>query len=250
LMDRLNSYSLALENVFNYWENHPTYRPKYPHLKDSYLAAIAELQKTPIKLEVNGKPYFINAQDGLYLLRRKLYEDDAFQQIPSLILALKKREGTILKPLIQYEKRFLSAINLSMLLSVERYESFDPLNTVEAINAYYKKSPLLSAKLGFFTSFYLAGKNWHQASLPAAAKTFQPSAIPTLLTVNRYDPITPPENAFLFKKELSNARLLILDESGHAGGNIHVNSKIMAAFMDKPTEELDTSCLNVYHDGD
>ena len=82
--------------------------------------------------------------------------------------------------------------------------------------------------------------------MPVGERTFKDSEVPTLIFVNRYDPVTPPENGHLFKKDLPNGHLLILDEGGHGQGNQQCKEQVMMAFMTTPDSLPDVSCLNVY----
>jgi pimeloyl-ACP methyl ester carboxylesterase len=134
-----------------------------------------------------------------------------------------------------------------MLLSVEKYENFDPDNTTNVIEESYKNYPLIREKMGFFDAFYQAGRNWHTSSLPMEDRRFRNSDIPTLIFVNRYDPVTPPENGTLFMENLSQGTLLILDEGGHgSSGDDSCINQVMIDFMNDPQGSLDDSCLNLY----
>jgi pimeloyl-ACP methyl ester carboxylesterase len=129
---------------------------------------------------------------------------------------------------------------------VEKYEQFDINNSAEKIENHYGPYPLIPVKLGFFDAFYQAGMHWHEGYLPIEDRKFQSSDIPTLIFVNQYDPVTPPENGHLFMKDLSNGTLLILDEGGHGAGNRECKDRVMNAFMEDPAAGLDTSCLNIF----
>lgn len=249
LIDRLKSYCLALERVFAYCEGDSSCRAAYPGLRQTYLQTLASLEETPLKIEVNGQDFFVNAQDAVYLIRRRLYAADSREAVPALILELGSGGGPVLQQVIAGDLSTGAFFNFSMWLSVERYEMYHPENTAEAIQAVYDSLPLLPVRMGFFDAMYQAFGDWHPATLPEAQKAFQPSAIPTVIMVNQYDPVTPPENGYIFKEQLSNAYLFILDEGGHGGGDEDCRNKVMMAFMDAPGEPLDASCLNVYRGG-
>ena len=247
LIDRLNSYSLALSRIFDYCASNPDCQSNYPELEQDYFQAIEKLEETPLAVQMNDSTtVHINAQDGIYLLRRLLYQSDAREKAPELIKAFNDGEGEILQQLLQFEYAMSGFINLSMLLSVEKYEQFDPKNTAEQIQKKYQQYPLLPVKLGFFDAFYQAGMNWHPANLALEERVFQKSDIPSLVFVNQYDPVTPPENGHLFLKDLSNGQLLVLDEGGHGGGNQECKDQVIIAFLDQPDAPLDTACLNIY----
>lgn len=195
LIDRLKSYSLALERIFRYCEKDTTCHTKYPVLKEDYLMVINSLEQNPLEIDMDGKPFIVNAQDGVYFLRRKMYGTDSRTMIPSLIKEYQDGGGPIIKDLIENE--FKSTYNFSMWLAVERYEMYNPENTSEVIDEIYESLPLLPVKLGFFSPVYLALKDWHDAGISEDKRAFHLSSVPTLITVNHFDPVTPPENGHI-----------------------------------------------------
>lgn len=247
LLSRLDSYSLALGRIFDNCENDPDCKSQYPELKQDYFKAISVLEKKPLEVSMNDSlKVTINAQDGVYLLRRLLYQANSREKAPELIRAYLNGGGMVINDVLNFESQLTGGLNLSMLLSVEKFENFNPANTSQVIEEIYKKYPLIPVKMGFFDAFYQAGERWHTASLPMKERKFQDSEIPTLIFVNRFDPVTPPKNGHIFKKNLSNGTLFILDEGGHGGGNQKCKDKVVSDFMNDPNGELDISCLNLY----
>ena len=247
LLNRLDSYSLALSRIFDYCDDNPDCKSQYPQLKDDYFKAISKLKKKPVKVSMNDSlSVYINAQDGIYLLRRLLYQDNSREKAPELIHAFINGSGQVINEVLNFEYQLTGALNLSMLLSVEKYENFNPSNTAQVIEEHYKKYPLIPVKMGFFDAFYQAGMNWHNNNLRIADRKFQNSNLPTLLFVNQFDPVTPPKNGYLFKEKLSNCTLLVLDEGGHGGGNRTCKNQVIIDFMNDPNKKLDISCLNLY----
>lgn len=247
LLGRLNSYSVALDRIFQHCESNDSCNAKYPNLKAEYFESIASLKNNSLRVTMGDTSEFvINAQDGLYLLRRLLYQTKAREDAPKLIRALNERQGDILNEIIEIEYSMTGGLNLSMLMAVEKYEQFNPENTDEVIDSTYDQYELIPTRLGFFDAFYRAGMSWHDANLPVEQRVFQDSAVPTIIFVNQYDPVTPPAYGHLFMENLSNGQLFVLDEGGHGGGNAECRIKVMLEFMDNPARELDTSCLNLY----
>ncbi len=247
LLNRLDSFSLALGRIFDYCENNVSCKEQYPNLKEDYFTAISKLEETPLTVTMNDSiPVTINAQDGIYLLRRLLYQNNAREKAPELVKAYIEGGGHVINEVLQFEYALTGGLNLTMLLSVEKYENFNINNTASVIEASYQEYPLIPVKLGFFDAFYQAGMNWHPNSLPMEERKFQDSDIPTLLFVNRFDPVTPPKNGILFKENLTRAKLLILDEGGHGGGDDDCKNQVINDFMKDPNSELDTTCLNLF----
>lgn len=248
LLNRLDSYSLALGRIFEYCENDVKCKKQYPKLKEDYFKAISKLAQEPLTVTINDSlTVTINAQDGIYLLRRLLYQNNSREKAPELISAFIEGGGPVVDEVLQFEYQLTGGLNLTMLLSVEKYENFNPENTAEVIEDNYKKYPLIPLKLGFFDAFYQAGMKWHTGSLPMEDRKFQNSDIPTLILVNRYDPVTPPKNGAIFMENLSNGTLLILNEGGHgSSGDDECIDQIMIDFMNNPNGKLNNSCLNLY----
>ncbi|MEP5613369.1 MAG: alpha/beta fold hydrolase [Cyclobacteriaceae bacterium] len=244
LIDRMNSYSLALSRVIDYCKNSADCSTQYPDLEAEYLRTINALKEKPLELDIDGVPFFVNAQDGVYFIRRKLYANDSRSGVPMLIRELQNGGGPILTGIIENE--FGPDYNYPMWLSVERHEMFNPDNTKEVIDEAYAVLPLLPAKLALFTPSYLSLRDLHSSTLSQEMKVFQTSAVPTMITVNQFDPVTPPENGKILMERLSSGMLFIMDEGGHGGGDVDCRNKVMTAFMDAPNAELDASCLNLY----
>lgn len=249
LLTRLDSYTLALGRIFEYCENDGQCKKDYPKLREDYFAAISKLQEIPLTVSMNDTiQVTINAQDGVYLLRRLLYQNNAREKAPELIKAYTEGSGQVIDDVLQFEYALTGGLNLTMLLSVEKFENFNPANTPEVIEETYNNYPLLPVKLGFFDAFYQAGMNWHLGNLPIEERKFKDSDIPTLLFVNRFDPVTPPKNGVLFMENLSKGTLMVLDEGGHGGGNDDCKNKVILDFMKDPNATIETSCLNVYQE--
>ncbi len=246
LVDRLENYLKALNRIFDYCANDPACSREYPNLKDNYLKALERLKSEPISVTVDDLNFTVNVQDGIYLLRRMLYRTDSRTEIPKLIQAFLDGGGPNVEEIVTYEMQFTGGFNASMMMAVERHEQYNPAYTSTAVEKYYESSELLPAKLGYFSSLYEACRDWHNNPLAENQKEFEPSSIPTLIMVNQYDPVTPPENGPLMMTSLSNGQLYVLDEGGHGGGNAACRSRVMIDFMDNPLGKIDTSCLNIY----
>lgn len=247
LLNRLGSYSLALDRIFDYCDQTAECKNEYPNLKDDYLRAISGLQENPAKVKFQDSiDFYINGQDGIYLLRRLLYRPDSREKAPRLIREFLVGAGPVVQEVLGFEYQLTGSLNLTMLLSVEKFENFNPQNSSEVIDARYRQFPLIPAKLGFFDAFYQAGMGWHDGLMPLAERKFEKSEVPTLIFVNRFDPVTPPENGYLFQEDLTHCTLLVLDEGGHGGGNRECKERVIMQYMLDPGGKLDTGCLHLY----
>lgn len=244
ILDRLNSYSLALSRIFEYCKESVDCYNDHPNLKENYLTALTNIKEQPLILDNGNYRYCINVQDAIYFLRRALYRTDSRTIIPALIQEYLEGGGPIIENMVKSE--FSPGFNFSMWLSVERYEQFSAENTNLIINSRYQSLPLLPYRMGLFTSLYLAMEDFHGGSLSDDKKEANKSDVPTLIFVNQFDPVTPPENGHVLMKGLTKGQLFILNEGGHGGGSMTCKNQLMAAFMNSPDLALDSSCLNIY----
>lgn len=250
LLSRLHGYTKALQRVIDNCELNVECKGKYPNLEHDYLIAIEEFKSNPLKIQFNGgKKFYVNSQDAIYLLRRRLYSRDALQSVPIFIEGLANRDTVIIKSVVEAERNiYFEKVNHSMFLSVENYSQFNPDLTTEKIDSVYKKLSLLPERLGYFNSLYVAGQTWHNNRLTNNEKKFLRSEIPTLILVNRFDPATPPENGLILKKDLTNSTLLVLNKGGHGAlDGSECMWKLLTNFLEHNIiTESETSCLNLF----
>ncbi len=239
---RIKNYSDGLEKIFRYCENDPHCKEKNPTIRNDYVDGVAALVKTPIELNIGGKSFFVNPQDALFMLRYQLYAPNSKTSVPAFIKALKERDTNNLNESQQFLQGFVNSLNLSLFISTGRNEEYDAKRTDNYFDSLYSTLPNVPAKLGFFTSLYKASSDWHTKVLTTEEKKLKQSAIPTLIFVNKYDPVTPPKNGFIFKETLPNAKLFVLDLQGH-GVTGDCATQVMIDFMSNPKGKINTSCL-------
>ncbi len=248
LIDRITGYSRAAEKIFKFCETDKDCSAKYPNLRTDYASSIKSLQTKPLRIDVEGDAFYLNSQDAMFFLRHRLYRNDAKEAFPAFVEALKNSEKKPILEAIISEKEDVQdgGFNTSMFLAVSVFESMNEANTSDVIKNVYSQHPNFPEKLGFFTNLYQEGMKWHNGRLPISQRKFNISSIPTVIFVNQYDPVTPPENGPLFKEKLTNSRLYILDEAGHSGGDNDCKMKVMTALMDDPAFDPTAKCLRLY----
>jgi pimeloyl-ACP methyl ester carboxylesterase len=216
----------------------------YPNLRKDYINAIHSLSESPIEATINGKIFHINPQDAMYMLRYQLYTPNAQNMAPAFIKALKDRDNSSINASQGFLAYVFDAVNFSMNISIGRYEEYDTDITRENIKDYYKDESTFPSELAFFNSIYMASAKWHNGQANKDELTFLPSEIPTLITVNKYDPVTPPENGYTFLEKLMKGQLLVIDEGGHGGGG-DCQWEVIKAFLENPLRAVDASCYNL-----
>jgi pimeloyl-ACP methyl ester carboxylesterase len=167
---RIKNYNDGLEKIFSYCENDLACKSKYPTLRKDYFDAVKALEMNPLQLTIGEKPFYVNPQDALFLLRYQLYAPTSKTIVPAFIQALKDRDIKSLNESQQFILGFVSSLNLSMFISVERNEEYNANQTPVNIDKLYATLPNLPAKLGFFTSLYQSANNWHTKTMTADEK--------------------------------------------------------------------------------
>ncbi|MEZ5345443.1 MAG: alpha/beta fold hydrolase [Pyrinomonadaceae bacterium] len=248
LIDRMRSYSSAAEKIFRLCEKDKECSEKYPRLRETYFSTIKDLKKKPLAVSFNDEIFYLNSQDAMFFLRHRLYRNDALRSFPAFLAAIKNSEKEIIRQAILNERLDSTDgnFNTSMFLAVSVFESMDKSNTPEKIEDLYSGIPNFPEQLGFFTNLYIEGMNWHNKRLPREKREFAVSSIPTMIFVNQYDPVTPPENGEVIRRRLTNSHLYVLDEGGHSGGDTECKMRVMAGFMSDPDRKPDASCLKIF----
>jgi pimeloyl-ACP methyl ester carboxylesterase len=247
LTSRMEDYSAALRKVLDRCEAHAVCGVRYPNLEAAYFEVLESLSREPLEAEYDGNPFVLNPQDAIFFLRYELYKSGALTLAPRFIRALRDRDLDWVNRVI--DSRGSSTSNFAMFLACENYEEYDHGVTADVVARKYADLELLPYELPIFTSLYLGSSSFLESYASEQMKDYAVSEIPSLIFVNQFDPVTPPENAAVFQSTMTNSRAFIIDAGGHGGGDMQCKTKIMAAFMTSPDAELDTACLNLYREG-
>ena len=244
LLTRLEDYNSALRKVLDYCRADPECSERYPDLEATYFEVLDGLSEEPIEVEFQGRPFFLNPQDAIFFLRYELYKNASRSLAPKFIEALRTKDLDWITRVVA--GRGMSTSNYAMFLACENYEEYDHSITAEVVAQKYRELELLPYELPIFTSLYLSSSDFLKSYASDEMTEYEVSDIPSLIFINQFDPVTPPENAAIFQSKMTNARAFIIDEGGHGGGDMECKRQIMDAFMQAPDHELDTACLKLF----
>ena len=247
LLTRLEDYSVSLRKVLDYCQAVPECNEQYPDLEAAYFEVLDRLSREPVEAEFAGRPFVLNPQDAIFFLRYELYKNDSRSLVPKFIAALRTEDLDWINQVI--DSRGMSTSNYAMFLACENYEEYDHGITSEVVAQKYGELELLPYELPIFTSLYLNSSDFLKSYASKEMKEYRVSDIPSLIFINQFDPVTPPENAAIFQSKMIDSRAFVIDEGGHGGGDMECKRKIMDAFMTSPDVELDTKCLKLYEEG-
>jgi pimeloyl-ACP methyl ester carboxylesterase len=245
ITSRIKSYAQSLQLIFDQCKVDISCNIEYPNLEKEYFEGIEILFDDPLKIELDDFTFYVNPQDAIYILRYQLYRGDALNGAPALIRAFNSRNKDHVRQNLETALPMIADGNYSMFLSAERFEHYDSSINREILDQLYREMELFPAPIALFTSLYLAAGSWHHHSVDPSKKIFNQSDIPTLIFVNKYDPVTPPENGRIMKGHLNRGYLFILDEGGHGEGNLECKIEVIRIFFDHPNSAPDPGCLNI-----
>ncbi len=244
LVTRMEDYSSALRKVFDYCKGDPDCNKRSPNLEKDYFEVLAKLEKEPLKAEFNNKPFYLNPQDAIFFLRYILYTNSSRRGVPRFIEALKTGQINLINQVIRGRAR--TGSNYAMFLACENYDEYDHSITSAVVARKYKELKLLPYELPIFTSLYLESANFLRSYATTEMKEYKMSDTPSLIFVNQFDPVTPPENAAIFQSKMTDSHAFIIDAGGHGGGDMGCKRSIMDAFMSDPSKPFDSGCLKLY----
>lgn len=244
VVSRMEDYSGALRKVFDYCKADAECNSSYPDLEATYHKALNKLEAKAMEFTYKDKPFYLNSQDAIFFLRYILYTASSRQTVPRFIKALDTDGVGLVQQIVS--RTASTGSNYAMFLACENYEEYDPKVTASVLAAKYKELDLLPYELPIFGSLYLGSANFLRSYASKADKAYKVSKVPSLIFINQYDPVTPPENAAVFKSQMTNAHAFILDAGGHGGGDVNCKRSIMDAFMSAPNAALNTGCLKLY----
>ena len=241
---RIRNFKRTLGLILDHCESDSECNELYPNLRTDYVEAIQALEKNPIEANINGQPFMINPQDAMYMLRYQLYTPQSKTMAPAFIKALHTRDTASINASQGFLSFVFNGVNFSMNISIGKYEEYNEDLIVENVMEHYDDPLYFPAPIGFFNSIYLASAKWHNGKASKDEITFKKSAIPALILVNKFDPVTPPQNGYDFLSTLSRGQLLVIDEGGHSGGGM-CQWEVVIEFLSNPSKTVEAGCFRL-----
>jgi pimeloyl-ACP methyl ester carboxylesterase len=239
----------ALDGVLGACAADPECHRLFPDPSGDLQKVLARLAKAPVDVATtdpkSGAPLTIRlAPQGLaQVLRYSLYLPSTSAQIP---LLLRAAAGGDYRQVVELAQ-FWGGLGLQLADG-----AFLSITCAEDLPFFDEKDAIAAAAGTFLGDFRVrlqkaACREW---PVPAVQKTaLDPvrSAVPTLAISGQWDPVTPASWADAVVSHLSRGRHLVVPRSGHGhegmNGAGECVSALRQAFVARPEEALDTSCL-------
>ncbi len=224
----------------------------YPNLDQVFADLVAELNETPIIIEVYNladRQYYdalVNGDLMVGLLFQALYSVELTAIMPRLIYDVQDGRTRDLPPLLTNllaQQEFFSA---GMQLSVQCHEEIsfsNPDDFVASSNYPYLDAIVESSAVTGQFGFAVCDL-WQAGQADAIENEPVSSDIPTLILAGEYDPITPPAWGQSVAEQLSNHYYFEFPGIGH-GASLSGDCPlaITQAFIADPSREPDAACM-------
>jgi uncharacterized protein (DUF885 family)/pimeloyl-ACP methyl ester carboxylesterase len=213
----------------------------YPDLEATFYQVVDELNANPISLQFWEGTVIVDGYAFVEALFRTLYSIDTIPWIPMLIDQAGQgefpRESIFAVP-------NMSTMGYGMHYSIWCREEMSFESKEEALALAAGLPPVWGE---FFADAYdwAVCASWEAGVADPIENKAVVSDIPTLVLSGRYDPVTPPAWGRLAGQTLANSFFYEFPNLAH--GAMRSNScalEIGLQFLDDPTTEPDTSCLN------
>lgn len=225
----------------------PTCSSRYPNLENTFYALVDELNDQPVSVVVetaNGTTTIqVDGDQFLDVFFVGHYRADVIPLLPKLVFDTRDGEYDLLQGRLQAQLSGTSS--LGMRNSVQCYEEI-PFSSYDDVLA---SAGGLPEQLGYFAtrleSLYQVCETWGAGDPPPAENQPVASDIPTLILAGAFDPITPPEWAYISASTLSSSVVYEFPNAGHwVLRSGPCGWEIALAFLDNPGGVLDSSCLS------
>ena len=227
---------------------------RYPQLESTFYRLYHQLNRQPLRAPYKppGQYRALEVEISGYRLYdwmfSWLYTVPGIAKVPRLISELRdgKADDALMYGMA-YDGLTLS-LSLGMHYTVqcqEEYISVKERDYASVIAAYPHLSGYLNYQVEGSATLRRLCDMWRAKARPQSANDPVRSHIPALLLSGEYDPITPPAYADMTRETLDSAFNFVLPHIGHGVLRSHECAVAIAlAFIDAPTIEPDSGCIN------
>lgn len=238
----------SLRLVFETCKNDTDCNKAYPDLEQVYNDTIAELNETPVTIQVTRPDGTVGDAklDGRGLtgfVVQVMYMTSAIPAVPQMIYEAYNQQFSTIAALESMLLQSYDDVSTGMYYSVECSEEV-PFSKIEDLETALEENPEVSGAFGSADNFFKACELWDTEATDAVENTAVSSDIPTLVIAGSFDPVTPPSWAQEVAKTLRNSTYVEVPYAGH-GSSLSEScpQQIVLKFIANTTRNVNTSCL-------
>lgn len=220
----------------------------FPSLEDDFYDLVADYSAQPLTLhwvddQGQAQAAVLNGQDMILALRRAMYDEGTYRQLPLLIYAAKLRLGPVLEPALTALAEDRVGYGEAHRLLVELYDNAWS-ESVEDVEASQAAHPQLPGRLAGTSTDAQLLERWLGPVATDEERQPVKSDLPVLLIGGQWDPVTPPRTLDVLQPHLRGAWKVVLPAMGHGvAAQRSCGLSITRAFLRTPSQQPDLSCL-------
>jgi pimeloyl-ACP methyl ester carboxylesterase len=218
----------------------------FGNLVTKFTTGVDALNGNPVTITVQGSPEQLDGYSYAYLVFRMMYSRSSYAWLPLVIndLAIRRtdRINNFLATWLQATSS--SGISTGLYMGVVCGELYNPADPTAPTTA---NAGVPEAFIDLFGGSYYSLEQrcttWPKGDLQASLQQPVTSAVRTLVSSGRLDPITPPSFGDIAATTLSSSISVVHENSGH-GATLQTDcgAQNLAAFLANPTAAQNTSC--------
>jgi pimeloyl-ACP methyl ester carboxylesterase len=220
----------------------------FGNLVTKFTTGVDALNQNAVTIQVNGNPFTLDGYTYAYLMFQLMYSRSSYPYMPLVIndLAVRRtdRISSILAMWLDFSGGGGNGISTGLYAGVVCGELFNPPDDNAPAQANVGvPQPIIDLFGGSFYSLEQTCASWPKHDMAAALAQPVASAVRTLVSSGRIDPITPPTFGDIAAANLSNRVVVVHENSGH-GATLQspCGAQNLQAFLADPTTPHDTSC--------
>jgi pimeloyl-ACP methyl ester carboxylesterase len=245
----------ALERLFAACAADAACNAAYPDLEATFYAEVERLNAMPVETTAidpetgEAYPIILDGDELFDTVDQGLYVTDIIPLLPRMIAETASDDYELLAELSQWLLWVPidepDSDSEGMFYSVLCYEELPFIHHEEVAESVGENDLVGEYILSNFEMDQIICATWGADDVDPIENEPVQSDIPTLILAGEYDPRTPPEWGKLASETLENSFFYEFPGSGHGvsldGG---CPTEIMLAFLENPTSEPDTGCLD------
>ncbi len=236
----------ALTELFSACQADPECSRAYPNLEKTFFDLIDRLDKQPAAIHLSdsekGATYkaLLDGDAMISTVFQSLYATELLPLLPKMIADASAGRWTLVErvqSLVTFDRTIAEGMYYSVICSEDA--DFDPAK----IDYTGIRPRLLKDERANNEALIQVCKDWNVAQLGPAADEPVVSDVPALLLNGRFDPITPESYGRLAAQTLSHSYVFTFPNTGHGAFGDDCADRIMADFIDNPSQKPDSSCI-------
>ena len=219
----------------------------FGNLVTKFTTGVDALNTNSVTVQLNSGPLTLDGYTYAYVLFQVMYSRSSYPYLPLVINDLAVRRSDRIASILQMwfdASGGGNGVSQGLYMGVVCGELFNPADPNAPTQANVGvPQPIVDLFGGSFDSLDSSCQSWPKHDMQAELAQPVSSAVRTLVSSGRLDPITPPTFGDIAAEHLSNRVVVVHENSGH-GATLQspCGAQNLQQFLADPTTPHDTSC--------